>query len=500
MLMDELKISQSSSENRTLPPKPNLPFWKGGLYTRLMVSVFSMVFAIEAVILLPVYHQYKKSQLQHVERDGLKVVQGMITLQSGNFSVPEHISELPEPIHGLAFYNKDGDQAGVLGEEQTFPERWDGILIQPKDDNLHWIYWERRDLGGAYHVVALLEKKGLHDQALRNLIPVFGIALAISLLITTAIMLFLKNRIIKPLRQLQSKLASSDHDSPSSKGSGGLKQIIDHVDGLLNAYQQSSELLQEKKKQLRATNLVLEMQVAEKHTLEKSNQLKTRFLADVAQKMKVAMDEFMKTVAPGVDIGNTESFQAIRGNGHHLLEILNDLMDLSRLKAGIANYSPEETDLGGLIREVERPLQQALSEKSLKITKEFMTRQLIVTCDRDKIRRVFINIMDNAIRFSPERGEIKIGFRRYYDDRDDEWISCTFHDQGPGIPETELDSVFNQYVQQSKAVNDDVSTGMGLAICKEIIEAHGGTIGVENSSEGGALLIVNLPMKSGLDL
>lgn len=490
-LMDEPKNSENSSEN-TPPPATKR---KIRLYPQLFMAVLLIAALAEIITLLPGYYALKTSQLEHIKEESLKVVQGITAFQSGTLAVTGQVS-LPAPLYGLAFYNTQGERLTVVaGKGQpAFPEKWGGLLVRPQDNLLHWVYWENSVLGGDYHVVALVKQIMHPEQDGKEWLLMAITGLSLPLLIALAIMQLLRSRLAGTLQQLASVM-------PAPPGRGDiLTRLALWLDRLIQDYRQNNETLENKKKQLRATNLVLEMQVAQKHSLEQANQLKTRFLADIAQKMRAAMAEFMATDSTGNAHSQSAIGQSIQGNGQHLLEILDDLMDLSRLEAGLTDYTPEETDLGGLIREVERAVQDALTEKSLKLTREFMTRQLIVTCDRNKIRRVFINIIDNGIRFSPQGGEIKVGFRRFYDELDDEWLSCTFQDQGPGIAEEELENIFNQYFQQSRPDPKSAHTGMGLAICKEIIEAHGGSIHAENHPEGGTCLVVHLPMKSGLEL
>jgi signal transduction histidine kinase len=112
-----------------------------------------------------------------------------------------------------------------------------------------------------------------------------------------------------------------------------------------------------------------------------------------------------------------------------------------------------------------------------------------VTLDIDKIKRVLRNLLNNAIKFSPEGGTIDVAVCRVASS-----VRVSVRDQGPGIPQDELEAVFDKFIQSSKTKTGAGGTGLGLAICQEIVAAHKGRIWAENRPEGGAVFLFEIPL------
>jgi signal transduction histidine kinase len=109
--------------------------------------------------------------------------------------------------------------------------------------------------------------------------------------------------------------------------------------------------------------------------------------------------------------------------------------------------------------------------------------------DSVRLRQVFRNILSNAMKFTPNNDIIAVGVKRR-----DSSVRIAFADHGPGVPEEELEAVFDKFIQSSKTRSGAGGTGLGLAICREIVESHDGRIWAENQPEGGACFIIELPL------
>ena len=181
--------------------------------------------------------------------------------------------------------------------------------------------------------------------------------------------------------------------------------------------------------------------------------------------------------------------------------LLNDLLDLSKLETGNMPYKIESVDLFQLFRERVDELTTMLEKKQLEVDIVNPKVETVLECDAYQIGQVFQNLMSNAIKFSGEKKRITIYFEPSV-------LSVSVHgkspkvvsavsvfvaDQGIGIPERELETVFDKFVQSSKTRAGAGGTGLGLSISKEIIESHHGVIYAENNTEGGATFIFTLP-------
>ncbi len=247
---------------------------------------------------------------------------------------------------------------------------------------------------------------------------------------------------------------------------------------------------------------------------ELANRAKSDFLAKMSHELRTPMHAilgFSSLGAEKVDVNiNTKIsnyFMRINDSGQRLLGLLDDLLDLSKLEAGRMQFIVTENDLQTTLAKAIDELSPLFSGKALEIEVVPATVETLAMFDNIKINQVIKNLLSNAIKFSPPGASIKVNFERTEIDVQTEYamkgavsaISLIIRDQGIGIPEAELESIFNEFEQSSKTVNGVGGTGLGLAICREIIHYHGGMITAGNvSGEAGAIFTFSLPYKPGM--
>jgi len=242
---------------------------------------------------------------------------------------------------------------------------------------------------------------------------------------------------------------------------------------------------------------------------ERANRSKSEFLANMSHELRTPMHAILGFSSLGSSKVGTASSDKISGyflrineSGQRLLNLLNDLLDLSKLEAGRMVFDYSEYDLQVTMANVVDELTPLFLDRSLTVDIEPSTANTIAVYDNEKIVQVIRNLISNAIKYTPDNMSIMI----YYEEtelpsRDEQStgemvpaISVSIMDQGTGIPEDELESVFNKFVQSSKTDSGAGGTGLGLSISKEIVEGHGGVIKASNSvGDGGAVLTFTLP-------
>jgi signal transduction histidine kinase len=257
---------------------------------------------------------------------------------------------------------------------------------------------------------------------------------------------------------------------------------------------------EESKRELERVNKQLEKSVQKANLLaqrsEASNRATSEFLANMSHELRTPLHSILSFASFGTKkYANAEPeklldyFNRIKKSGQTLLELLNDLLDLAKLESKKVMFTFEPSDLGVLVRSVTNELDTLLSERNLSVRHEVSKFDGEVTLDIDKIKRVLRNLLDNAIKFSPEGGIIDVAVCRVASS-----VRVSVRDQGPGIPEDELEVVFDKFIQSSKTKTGAGGTGLGLAICLEIVTAHKGRIWAENRPEGGAVFSFEIPL------
>jgi PAS domain S-box-containing protein len=243
---------------------------------------------------------------------------------------------------------------------------------------------------------------------------------------------------------------------------------------------------------------------------ERANRSKSEFLSNMSHELRTPMHGILSFSEMGIDDANegntsemTHYFTRIQESGKRLLALLNDLLDISKLEAGKVDYKMGRNDLKEVVESTISELHSIIKERSIVITMEPSGVETSAWFDREKIHQVVYNILSNAIKFSPDEGIIRFYFNsEILSQEGNEGIpalSIEIQDEGVGIPEDELEAVFDKFVQSKKTKTGAGGTGLGLSISKEIISAHGGYIKAGNNTDGGAFFHFALPKKEPAD-
>jgi signal transduction histidine kinase len=231
---------------------------------------------------------------------------------------------------------------------------------------------------------------------------------------------------------------------------------------------------------------------------DEANRAKSNFLANISHELRSPMHGIISYARFGEKNTGVVPREKIKGyfetileTSNELLFLLDDLLDITKLESGKVDYSFELYDLTDLVKHIVKRFHTKCIEKKISI--QYLMQNSLdfrITLDVSKVRQVVSNIISNAIRYSPEEGVISISCELVDDN-----ILLSISDCGEGIPEDELSSIFEEFVQSSRNENIKGGTGLGLAISKKIIKKHSGEIWAENNPQGGATFVIKLPVK-----
>lgn len=274
--------------------------------------------------------------------------------------------------------------------------------------------------------------------------------------------------------------------------------LLGLLEDITERKQQEEELKQYSEQLLAQQKELIEA----KEQAEKANYLKTEFLKNVSHGLRTPMHSIIGFSRRGIKSikkwsleEQQQNLETIKESGDRLLVVLNDLLDIAKLEAGGVIYHMKTFSLLETVKVSQSRLSHQIKEKKMKIIISPENDEQNTFYDKDKIEQVIINLLSNAIKFTPDRGKITIAF----DEVTENGVAMrkvSVIDEGIGIPEDELETVFEKFIQSSKTQNSGGGIGLGLTISRQIIEGHHGRIWAENNAQGGATLSFLIPIAS----
>ncbi|NUN48911.1 MAG: sensor histidine kinase [Candidatus Brocadiae bacterium] len=228
--------------------------------------------------------------------------------------------------------------------------------------------------------------------------------------------------------------------------------------------------------------------------LEKLDQLKSDFVSHASHElrtpltsMKLSIANLQDGVIGPLDGRQQEVLARVRGDLDRLIRMVNELLDAARLEAGRVELSRERCDLGAIARGAVETVRPIADEKGVRLEVEAGAAPL--DGDRMKLHEVVLNVVDNAVKFTPAGGRVHVAVTG-----DGDGVACVVTDGGPGIPTEKLARVFEKFAMiPGDGAPKPPGAGLGLSISRKIMELHGGSIRVDNLPGGGARFRIALP-------
>ncbi len=229
-------------------------------------------------------------------------------------------------------------------------------------------------------------------------------------------------------------------------------------------------------------------------TLERDLKLEHRLTSDVAHELRTPLMAMLATVEAmqdGVLPADDEHLETVAGEVRRLSRLVSAMLTLSRIENGTTPFKPERTDIVGLVRSVVESQEQLFNDRNLRLRYDVqvMRGELYCECDRDMMRQAIINLMSNALRYTPENGWVVVTVAQ--EGRD---VVIGVEDTGIGIAKEDLARVFSRFWRSDASrERESGGLGVGLSVTKEIIDRHHGFIGVESELGKGTKFTLHIP-------
>lgn len=248
---------------------------------------------------------------------------------------------------------------------------------------------------------------------------------------------------------------------------------------------------------------VVEDHEKEVEKVKELEELRNEFFANISHEFKTPINMIMTTsqlmkqqlTKYGLDdkaANNIEKYINIyRQNGYRLLRLVNNLIDITKIDSGFYNIKPINVNIISVIEDIVMSVAQFCEGNKIQLTFDTEAEEEIISCDPDQVERIILNLISNAIKFTPPNGEIRVNI--YIED---EYVAIFVQDTGRGIPKEKLEVIFERFVQCDETMTrTQEGSGIGLSLVQGLVNMHGGNIKVSSEEGVGSTFEVRLPRK-----
>ena len=403
-----------------------------------------------------------------------------------------HLGDVPEARYGR-LYDAKGNTFVTWGAPPAHADSIDPAMPASTitgDGTLMWVQpVEDKDERYGTLVVAL-STRGLEDHITAYL-ATLGITLVALIALAYVLASRLGKLIVRPTMELTAvaRRVSEKHDYTLRAPGGG----TDEIGVLRDAFNHMLDEVHARE---------LERDKAELRTREKS-----QFLANMSHELRTPMNsvigfsEILMARLPGrVEAKELRFLENIHSSGLHLLGVINDILDLSKVEAGKMTLSLEPLSAVAVGKAVAQIMNGVAGKRSITIAIQAEDLQPRLEVDAVKLKQILYNLLSNAVKFSPEGGTVTLEIRHLEATRSPLGVDATeiaVRDEGPGIDTRDHARIFEEFKQIEGQPAVLEGTGLGLALVKRFVELHRGKVVVESAVGQGARLVVYLPQRQG---
>ncbi len=521
------------------------------LSRQIVLWIFASIIVIEVIILIPSVLKRERELCWQLKEASATAVSMAIHNTPAKVSDKELLAQVSKLrvnqfVLGGALYNSGGNIVGSFGE----PPQLSLAQVNQADatfyEGSHYdVAWFPDELGRDYTLILRHDASFIRGKLFAYIGRIAGLVVIISAFVTLVTMLVIEPMIITPILQLQKDLilageaASQKEDIPEFQSSAihrrdELGEVIRAFEQMFYQVHQAIAQRKQAEKALKKLNEELETRVAERtaqlaqanaeivalnerlkaenqHLLE-IDQMKTDFLSTVSHELRTPLTSVLgfaklidkkleEVVFPAVNTEDRKTQRAVKqvGNnigiivseGERLTALINDVLDIAKMEAGKVEWKMEPLKVEEVIEHAIAATSALFQSKGLALKQDLAVELPEITGDRDRLIQVMINLISNAVKFTPQ-GSVTCKTHKT-----DHQITISVTDTGIGIAPENRPKIFDKFRQIGDTLTDKpTGTGLGLPICQQIVEHHGGQIWVESELGKGSSFSFTLPIAS----
>ena len=476
-----------------------------------LLTAFTVLVLASAVFFLNEYRQFKADLVDNVSSIGLLIGENTASalVFMDNAAADQVLNSLVvDPrIANACIYDSRGSVFATYsrtGGAYEFPEQGQGYSFQGGYLELfRRIVRNQENIGTVFLRADLSQLTSKVNEYLRLALVVLAIGMALSVLLSV----LLQRAISTPLMNLVNATTRVSETADYSLRVAGIQNKShndeDELQVLSQSFNEMLDLIQKRDASLIDARDTLEQRVKErtgellraKDEAERANLAKSTFLANMSHEIRTPMNAILgyAQILRGQELNAQQkhSVVAIDDSGHHLMTLINSILDISKIESGREDLAQTAFDLSSVLESVKTMFQDRCQRKALALNIRAESAGNSIVGDENKLRQVLINLVGNAVKFT-EVGRVDLNVRQLRGDNYDFEVV----DTGPGIDPRKHSEIFEPFQQE---VRDDWvgGTGLGLTISRRHVELMGGNLSVESQLGEGARFFFSLNLPPG---
>jgi signal transduction histidine kinase len=492
------------AEGLSLDGVPCLALCSGAGSGKLLLAVAGPSFIADAF-----------AQKQKLETEKLPSAEVYLVSQSGDIlyrEVPAGAGGAQTEAKNVASLLPPGERSGLLAPLPS-------VIYSQKD----WVYVSEPVLfshparrGGVKDHLSIVMRIPYGDlfRTVHFYNLILQSLLAVCTVLSIVLGIYLSRDFIRPIRALvkgTEEIAGGNLDySLGLKTGDEFELLVDHFNGMAQKLKEIYDKIEmkvvERTRELAEANLRLE---EANRRLEDANvrlsemdRMKDEFVSMVSHELRTPMTSIggslslvLDGTVGGINEDQQELLEIAKSNTTRLIRLINDILDISKIESGKMQMARDKVDMGRVIADSMEGIRSFADGYGVSITSDVEEGLPGIVGDRDRLVQVVTNLLSNAVKFSPKGGTVNVAARS-----GDGKVIIAVRDEGIGVPAEYLGRIFEKFQQvDSSSQREKGGTGLGLPICKAIVEEHGGLMGVESEPGKGSVFTFEIPLKSGED-